>query len=43
MILRMKYVFFDIDGTLRGKSRVITDKTKEAIVRLRKNGNKALF
>lgn len=39
----MKYVFFDIDGTLRGKSRVITDKTKEAIVRLRKNGNKAFL
>ncbi|MGN1181478.1 MAG: Cof-type HAD-IIB family hydrolase [Faecalibacillus sp.] len=39
----MKYVFFDIDGTLRGKSRVITDKTKEAIHKLREKGNKAFL
>lgn len=39
----MKYVFFDIDGTLRGKSRVITKKTKEAIKKLRANGHKAFL
>lgn len=39
----MKYVFFDIDGTLRGKSRVITNKTKEAICQLRANGHKAFL
>ena len=39
----MKYVFFDIDGTLRGKSRVITEKTKEAIHKLRANGHKAFL
>ncbi len=26
-----KFLFFDIDGTLVGKSRHITEKTKEAI------------
>ena len=26
-----KFLFFDIDGTLSGKSRVITEKTKQAI------------
>ena len=25
----MKYVFFDIDGTIRGKSREITKRNKE--------------
>lgn len=39
----MKYVFFDIDGTLRGQSRVITAKTKEAIHKLRENGHKAFI
>ena len=28
----MKYVFFDIDGTIRGKSREITKRNKEAFV-----------
>ena len=28
----MKYVFFDIDGTIRGKSREVTQRNKEAIV-----------
>lgn len=37
----MKYVFFDIDGTLRGESRTITERTKAAIRQLRKNGHKA--
>ena len=31
----MKYVFFDIDGTIRGKSREITKRNKEAIRKLR--------
>ena len=35
-----KYLFFDIDGTLLGKSRRITEKTKQAIQRARKNGHK---
>lgn len=39
----MKYVFFDIDGTLRGESRVITEKTKSAIKQLRANGHKAFL
>lgn len=39
----MKYVFFDIDGTLRGESREITSKTIEAIRKLRENGHKAFL
>ncbi len=39
----MKYVFFDIDGTLRGQSREITSKTIEAIRKLRENGHKAFL
>ena len=39
----MKYVFFDIDGTIRGKSREITKKNKEAICKLRENGHKAFL
>lgn len=39
----MKYVFFDIDGTLRGESRIITERTKEAIRQLRKKGHKAFL
>lgn len=35
-----KYLFFDIDGTLTGKSRRITDKTKSAICGARKAGHK---
>ena len=35
----MKYVFFDIDGTIRGKSREITKRNKEAIRKLRENGH----
>ena len=37
----VKYVFFDIDGTLRGESRIITERTKAAIRQLRRNGHKA--
>ncbi len=39
----MKYVFFDIDGTIRGKSREVTQRNKEAIRKLRKNGHKAFL
>ena len=39
----MKYVFFDIDGTIRGESREITSKTIEAIRKLRENGHKAFL
>ena len=39
----MKYVFFDIDGTIRGKSREITKRNKEAIRKLRENGHKAFL
>ncbi len=35
-----KYLFFDIDGTLAGKSRRITDKTKRAVNRAREAGHK---
>ena len=28
----MKYVFFDIDGTIRGKSREITKRNKKLFV-----------
>ncbi len=38
-----KFLFFDIDGTLSGKSRVITEKTKQAIQTARKNGHKAFL
>lgn len=36
-----KLLFFDIDGTLTGKSKVVTAKNKEAIALTRKKGNKA--
>ena len=39
----MKYVFFDIDRTIRGKSREITKRNKEAICKLRENGHKAFL
>lgn len=38
-----KYLFFDIDGTLLGKSRIVTKKNKEAIIQARKNGHKAFL
>mgnify|MGYP002512300535 CR=1 FL=1 len=37
-----KYLFFDIDGTLAGKSRRITDGTKRAVNRAREMGHKVL-
>lgn len=36
----MKHIFFDIDGTLVGPSRQVTDKTKTGIKQARANGNK---
>lgn len=39
----MKYIFFDIDGTLTGTSRQITPKTIEAIRKTRANGNKVFL
>lgn len=38
-----KYLFFDIDGTLVGKSKTVTEKTKWAIQEARKNGHKAFL
>lgn len=38
-----KFLFYDIDGTLVGKSRVVTEKTKEAIQKARRNGHKAFL
>ncbi len=38
-----KYLFFDIDGTLVGKSKVVTEKTKWAIHEAQKNGHKAFL
>ncbi|MDD8048504.1 MAG: HAD family hydrolase [Thomasclavelia sp.] len=39
----MKYIFFDIDGTLTGASRKVTPKTIEAIKRVREKGNKVFL
>ena len=38
-----KFLFFDIDGTLVGKSRHITEKTKEAIQAAKNAGNKVFL
>lgn len=38
-----KYLFFDIDGTLAGKSRRITEKTKWAVQKARENGHKVFL
>ena len=38
-----KYLFYDIDGTLVGKSKVITEKTKWAIKEAQRNGHKAFL
>lgn len=35
-----KYLFFDVDGTLRGKSRMIHEKTKTALRHLQQEGHK---
>ncbi len=36
----MKYLFFDIDGTLIGHNKEITEKNKQALIDARRNGNK---
>ena len=38
-----KYLFFDIDGTLAGRSRRITEKTRWAICESRKRGHKVFL
>lgn len=38
-----KYLFFDIDGTLVGKSKKVTEKTKWAIQEARRQGHKAFI
>ena len=38
-----KFLFYDIDGTLVGKSKVVTQKNIEAIQQARKNGHKAFL
>ena len=38
-----KFLFFDIDGTLVGKSRHVTEKTKEAIAAAKNAGNKVFL
>jgi len=38
-----KFLFFDIDGTLVGASKKVTEKTKEAIQKARENGHKAFI
>lgn len=44
MVMTMgKYLFFDIDGTLVGKSKTVTEKTKWVIQEARKNGHKAFL
>lgn len=38
-----KFLFFDIDGTLVGKSKMVTEKTKWAIQQARQNGHRAFL
>lgn len=38
-----KFLFFDIDGTLVGKSKMVTEKTKQAIQQARQNGHRAFL
>lgn len=38
-----KFLFFDIDGTLVGKSKMVTEKTKLAIQNARQNGHRAFL
>jgi len=39
----MKYLFFDCDGTLFGKSRFITERTLEEITKIHDAGHKVFF
>lgn len=36
----MKYLFFDVDGTLFGKSRHITERTIEELIKIKEKGHK---
>lgn len=36
----MKYLFFDVDGTLFGKSRYVTERTIEEMQKIKKKGHK---
>lgn len=38
-----KFLFYDIDGTLVGKSKFVTEKTKQAIKQAQENGHKAFL
>lgn len=38
-----KYLFYDIDGTLVGKSKMVTEKTKNAIEQAKQNGHKVFL
>ncbi len=38
-----KYLFFDIDGTLVGQSKMMTQKNKDALILARKNGHKTFL
>lgn len=38
-----KYLFYDIDGTLVGQSKIVTPKTRWAIQEARRNGHKAFL
>lgn len=39
----MKYLFFDVDGTLLGKSRFITEATLDALNKVKENGHKVFI
>lgn len=41
--MNIKYLFFDIDGTLAGKSRRITSETRQAIAKARRLGHKVFL
>ena len=38
-----KYLFYDIDGTLMGPSRKVTEKTKWAIEEAKRQGHRAFL
>lgn len=38
-----KFLFFDIDGTLMGASRKVTEKNKQAIAEAKRNGHRVFL